>query len=69
MVNVKPISTPLANHFKLSTTQYLKTYDDVQDMSNVSYASAVGCLMYAMVCTRPNLAPDVSAVSKFLLNL
>ncbi|KAL0307088.1 UNVERIFIED_CONTAM: Retrovirus-related Pol polyprotein from transposon TNT 1-94 [Sesamum radiatum] len=25
-------------------------------MENVPYASAVSCLMYAMVCTRPNLA-------------
>ena len=37
-------------------------------MSKVPYASAVGCLMYAMVCTRPNLAQVVSTVSKFLSN-
>ena len=38
-------------------------------MSKVPYASAVGCLMYAMVCIRPDLAQAVSVVSKFLLNL
>ena len=38
-------------------------------MSKVPYASAVGCLMYAMVCTRPDLAQGVSVVSKFLANL
>ena len=32
------------------------------------YTSAVGSLMYAMVCTRPNLAQGVSVVSKFLAN-
>ena len=37
-------------------------------MSKVPYASAVGCLMYAMVCTRPNLVQVVSVVSKFLSN-
>ena len=37
-------------------------------MSKVPYASAVGCLMYAMVCTRPDLAHVVSVVSKFLSN-
>ena len=42
----RSISTPLANHFRLSTTQCLKTDDDIQDTSKVSYASAVGCLMY-----------------------
>ena len=28
MENAKQVSTPLANHFKLSTTQCLKTNDD-----------------------------------------
>ncbi|RVW21758.1 Retrovirus-related Pol polyprotein from transposon TNT 1-94 [Vitis vinifera] len=38
-----------------------RDYDDeVKDMSKVPYASAVGCLMYAMVCTRPDLAHAIS---------
>ena len=53
--NAKPVSTPLENHFRLSTTQCPKTNDDVHDMPKVSYASAMGCLMYAMVCTIPDL--------------
>ncbi|XP_042944608.1 pentatricopeptide repeat-containing protein At4g14050, mitochondrial-like [Carya illinoinensis] len=48
MGTAKPVSTPLANHFKLSTAQCPKTDDEVQDMSKVPYASAVRCLMYAM---------------------
>ena len=57
MENAKPVSTiPLANHFRLSTTQCPKTDDDVQDMSKVPYASAMRCLMYAMACTRPDFA-------------
>ena len=68
MENAKLVSTPLVNHFRLSTIQCLKTNDDVQDMSKVSYESAVGCLMYAMVCTRPYLTHVVSAISKFLSN-
>ena len=54
MDNAKPISTLLANHFRLSTSQCPKTDDEVNDMSKVPYASAVGWLMYAMVCTRPD---------------
>ena len=37
-------------------------------MSKVPYASAMGCLKYAMVYTRPNLAQAISVVSKFLSN-
>ncbi|KAL0461191.1 UNVERIFIED_CONTAM: Retrovirus-related Pol polyprotein from transposon TNT 1-94 [Sesamum latifolium] len=35
-------------------------------MAKVPYASAVGCLMYAMVCTRPDLAHAVSKVCKYM---
>jgi len=35
-------------------------------MSRVPYASAVVSLMYAMVCTRPDLAHAVSVVSRFM---
>ena len=35
-------------------------------MAKVPYTSAVGCLIYAMVCTRPDLAQAVSQVSKFI---
>uniref|UniRef100_A0A803N5N9 Uncharacterized protein n=1 Tax=Chenopodium quinoa TaxID=63459 RepID=A0A803N5N9_CHEQI len=37
-------------------------------MSRVSYASAVGNLMYAMVYTRPDLAQAVSVVSRFMVD-
>ncbi|KAL6332395.1 hypothetical protein AAG906_004970 [Vitis piasezkii] len=60
MDDAKPVSTHLANHFRLSTNQCPKIDDEVKDMSKVLYASAVGCLMYAMVCTRLDLACVVS---------
>ena len=68
MENAKPVSTHLENHFIFSTTQCPKTNDDVQDMSKVPYASAMGCFMYAMVCTRLDLTQAVRAVNKFLSN-
>ncbi|GJV96651.1 hypothetical protein Tco_1548228 [Tanacetum coccineum] len=37
-------------------------------VDRVPYASAVGSLMYAMVCTRPDLAHAVGVVSRFLSN-
>ncbi|XP_050889231.1 secreted RxLR effector protein 161-like [Lathyrus oleraceus] len=35
-------------------------------MSKVPYASSVGCLMYDMICTRPDLTQAVSQVYKFM---
>ncbi|KAL0349828.1 UNVERIFIED_CONTAM: Retrovirus-related Pol polyprotein from transposon TNT 1-94 [Sesamum radiatum] len=46
MSKAKLVSTPLANHFKLSIEQCPKTDREVEDMAKVPYASAVGCLMY-----------------------
>jgi hypothetical protein len=59
MENAKRVSAPLANHFSLSTSQCPRTIQETEGMSKVPYANAVGCLMYVMVCTRPNLAHAV----------
>ena len=39
-----------------------------EDMRRVLYASTVGSLMYAIVCTRPDIAYAVGVVSNFLSN-
>jgi hypothetical protein len=38
-------------------------------MSHVLYASAVGSLMYAMVCTRPNIAHAMGVLSTYMSKL
>ena len=68
MDQAKVVSSPLATHFKLSTKQSPSTAKEMEDMSRVPYASAVGSLMYAMVCTRPDIAHAVGVVSRFLSN-
>lgn len=68
MSDAKSVATPLANHFRSSNNQCPKSEEDVAEMSKVPYASAVGCLMYAMMCTRPDLAHAVSEVSKCMAN-
>ena len=50
MNEAKPVSTPLGSHFKLSKEQSPKTEEKRDHMSKVPYASAIGSLMYAMVC-------------------
>ena len=37
-------------------------------MAKIPYANAVGSLMYAMVCSRPDIAYSVSLVSRFMSN-
>eukprot|EP00253_Pinus_taeda_P005574 PITA_05574 len=46
-----------------------KTQEEEEDMSYVPYASDVGSLMYAMVCTRPDIAHAVGVLSKFMSKL
>lgn len=68
MQNSKIISTPIENHFKLSASLCPTTDEEVDDMSQVSYISAVGNLMYAMVCNRLDLSHAVNLVSKYVDN-
>ncbi|GKC60615.1 hypothetical protein Tco_1088213, partial [Tanacetum coccineum] len=44
------------------------TNKEVKYMKTVPYSSAVGSLMYAMVCTRHDLAHATSVVSRFMAN-
>jgi hypothetical protein len=68
MKNAKPVSTPLANHFKLSRNSCPCTEEENKEMEVIPYSSAVGSLMYVMVCTRPDIAHAVGTVSRFLSN-
>ena len=68
MNNAKVVSSPLATHFKLSTKQSPSTDKEKEDMERIPYASVVESLMYAMVCTRPDIAHAVGVVSRFLSN-
>jgi hypothetical protein len=38
-------------------------------MSRVHYSSLVGSLMYAMVCTRPDISHTMGVVSRYMNNL
>ena len=66
MENAKAISTPLPGHLKLTKDMCPKTQEEEDKMSKVPYASAVGSLMYAMVCTRPDIAHAVGVVSRYM---
>ena len=55
MAKSKPVNTPLVGHFKLSSAQCPTSDEEQEGMKQIPYASAVGSLMYAMVCTRPEI--------------
>jgi hypothetical protein len=42
------------------------THEEEDDMSRVPYASAVGSLMYAMVCTRLDISHVVGVLSRYM---
>jgi hypothetical protein len=69
MHDAKFVSTPIASHFKLSALQCPTSEDDIEYMSRVPYSSVVGSLMYAMVCSRPDLSHAMSLVSRYMANL
>ncbi|XP_071933948.1 secreted RxLR effector protein 161-like [Coffea arabica] len=62
----KPVSIPFAPHLKFRSLLSPKTDEKRAYMTKVPYANAVGRLMYAMVCTRPDISQAVSVVSKFM---
>eukprot|EP00253_Pinus_taeda_P022625 PITA_22625 len=68
MKDSKLVGTPLATHFKLSTELCPRDDNEKEEMSKIPYASIIGSLMYAMVCTRPDIAYSVGVVSRFLAN-
>ena len=69
MHNYKPIDTPVVKNESLSLEICPKTQDEKEKMACVPYANAVRSLMYAMVCTRPDICYAVGLVSRFQSNL
>ncbi|KAJ9556102.1 hypothetical protein OSB04_010716 [Centaurea solstitialis] len=52
----------------LSKTQCPVSSQDQDKMKSVPYASAIGSIMYAMLCTRPDVAYSVSVTSRYQQN-
>jgi hypothetical protein len=62
----KSIKVPIPVGVNLFANQCPKTQEEEENMSHVLYASAIGSLMYAMVCTRPNIAHVVGVLSRYM---
>jgi hypothetical protein len=68
MQDCKPIDTPIAKGEGLSLRMCPKTPDEKAQMEKVPYSSAVGSLMYAMMCTRLDISFAVGMVSRYQAN-
>nr|GFA34746.1 retrotransposon protein, putative, Ty1-copia subclass [Tanacetum cinerariifolium] len=66
--NSKRRSIPIQEKLKLSKSQCALTPAEVKRMQNVPYASAIGSIMYAMRCTRPDVAFAHNVTSRFQQN-
>lgn len=66
MLQANTISTPLVGHLKLSGHHCPKFEKEKQAMKHGPYTNVVDCLMYKVVCTRPDLAQAISVVSKYM---
>ncbi|KAJ9552277.1 hypothetical protein OSB04_016322 [Centaurea solstitialis] len=56
---------PMQHGIVLSKTQCPVSSQDQDKMKSVPYASAIGSIMYAMLCTRPDVAYSVSVTSRY----
>lgn len=68
MENSKKGNLPLHHGIKISKDLCPKTNEELDRMSRVPYASAVGSIMYAMTCTRPDVSFALSMVSRHQQN-
>ncbi|RVW98913.1 Retrovirus-related Pol polyprotein from transposon TNT 1-94 [Vitis vinifera] len=68
MSNCAPGDTPVAKGDKFSLHQCPKNELEKKDMERFLYALAVGSLMYAQVCTRPDIAYIVGMLGRYLSN-
>ncbi|GJV68702.1 retrotransposon protein, putative, ty1-copia subclass [Tanacetum coccineum] len=68
MENSKRRSIPMQEKLRLSKSQGASTPDELKRMQNVPYASVVGSIMYAVRCTRPDVAFAQNITSRFQQN-
>ncbi|KAD6454688.1 hypothetical protein E3N88_09394 [Mikania micrantha] len=59
---------PMAHGTILSSSQSPKTNKEKKKMERVPYASAIGSIMYAMLCTRPDVSFALSITSRYQQN-
>ncbi|RVW27457.1 Retrovirus-related Pol polyprotein from transposon TNT 1-94 [Vitis vinifera] len=68
MKNCSPSVSPIVKGDRFNLNQCPNNDLEREQMKNIPYASAVGCLMYAQVCTRPDIAFAVGMLGRYQSN-
>ena len=68
MSNVKEVSVPMSQQYKLSADQKPKCKAEEEEMKHIPYANIIGSIMYAMIGTRPDIAQAISVTSRYMSN-
>ena len=68
MQNSKRGALPMQKGTILSKSQSPVTPDEIRRMGRIPYASAIGSIMYAMICTRPDVSLALSLTSRHQQN-
>ena len=68
MADCRPLCVPIHVGTNLYIDHCPKYPSEMEDMSRVPYASTVGSLMYAMVCTRLDISQPMGVLSWFMAN-
>lgn len=63
MLESKPMIVPLRAQFRLSSALCPKKEHGRSSTNKIPYASAIGSVMFAMICTQPNLACSMILVA------
>ena len=66
MEESREVQTSIGSQFRLKALTKKEAEEQVAEMEEVPYASAVGSIMYAMVGSRPDLAYAIGLVSRYM---
>jgi hypothetical protein len=69
MEEAKKEFLPMSHVIHLSKTQCPSTTDERERMSRIPYASSIRSIMYAMICTRPDILFAHSVTSRYQSDL
>ena len=58
----------MSHGVKLTKSQCPTTKDERERLDKIPYASAIGSIMYAMLCTQPDVSCALSMTSRFQLD-
>ena len=68
MQDCKPVSTPETTVSLSEIISNEMNESDIEYMKTVPYREAIGALLYAAICTRPDIAHAVNQVSQYQIN-